>query len=154
MPTPEELLNQTESDLINSDYDEESEGMDRRHFMFLSLVAAAATAFGADRARAQGTPAGAAGAAGGQQPQAPPVPLGNGEAPALQFQPYPGGTGALMEKLAKERGRAAFDRAVFTVEKWTGSVPTNPDDIAFLPAHRLSALIKAKKITSLQLTEI
>ena len=157
MPTPEELLDQTETDLVNSDYDEELAGMDRRHFMFLSLVAAAATAFGADRARAQGTSAGAAGAAGGgrgQQPQAPPVPLGNGEAPALQFQPYPGGTGALMEKLAKERGRAAFDRAVFTVEKWTGSVPTNPDDIAFLPAHRLSALIKAKKITSLQLTEI
>jgi hypothetical protein len=157
VPSPEELLDQTETDLVNSDYDEELAGMDRRHFMFLSLVAAAATAFGADRARAQGTPAGAAGAAGGgrgQQPQAPPVPLGNGEAPALQFQPYPGGTGALMEKLAKERGRAAFDRAVFTVEKWTGSVPTNPDDIAFLPAHRLSALIKAKRITSLQLTEI
>src|ERR1035437_5954293 len=156
MPTPEELLDQTATVLVNSDYDEELAGMDRRHFMFLSLVAAAATAFGADRARAQGTPAGAAAAGGGrgQQPQAPPVPLGNGEAPALQFQPYPGGTGALMEKLAKERGRAAFDRAVFTVEKWTGSVPTNPDDIAFLPAHRLSALIKAKKITSLQLTEI
>jgi hypothetical protein len=157
MPIPEELLDQTETDLVNSDYDDELAGMDRRHFMFLSLVAAAATAFGADHARAQGTPAGAAGAAGGgrgQQPQAPPVPLGNGEAPALQFQPYPGGTGALMEKLAKERGRAAFDRAVFTVEKWTGSVPANPDDIAFLPAHRLSALIKAKKITSLQLTEI
>jgi Asp-tRNA(Asn)/Glu-tRNA(Gln) amidotransferase A subunit family amidase len=158
MPTPEELLDQTEIDLINSDYDEELSGMDRRQFMFLSLVAAAATAFGADRARAQGTPgaAGAAGAAGGrgQQPQAPPVPLGNGEAPALQFQPYPGGTGAYMEKLAKERGRAAFDRAVFTVEKWNGAVPTNPEDLAFLPAHRLSALIKAKKVTSLQLTDM
>jgi len=159
MPTPEELLDQTETDLINSDYDEEFAGIDRRQFMFLSLVAAAATAFGADRARAQGTAGapGAAGAAGGgrgQQPQAPPVPLGNGEAPALQFQPYPGGTGALMEKLAKERGHAAFERAVFTVEKWNGAVPTNPDEIAFLPAHRLSALIKARKITSLQLTEI
>ncbi len=68
--------------------------------------------------------------------------------------PYPGGTGALMEKLAKERGRAAFDRAVFTVEPWKGTVPTNPDDIAYLPAHRLSALIKARKITSVQLTDI
>lgn len=155
MPSPEELLDQTEFELINSDYDEELAGMDRRQFMFLSLVAAAATAFGADRARAQGTP-GAPGAAGGrgQQPQAPPVALGNGEAPALQFQPYPGGTGALMEKLAKERGHAAFERAVFTVEKWNGPVPTNPEEIAFLPAHRLSALIKAKKITSLELTNI
>ncbi len=160
MPTPEELLDQTETDLVNSDYDEELAGMDRRHFMFLSLVAAAATAFGADRARAQGIPAGAPGAGGaaaagrGQQAQLPPVPLGNGEPPALQFQPYPGGTGALMQKLVKEHGPAAFDRAVFTVEKWNGAVPTNPDEIAFLPAHRLSALIKAKKITSLQLTDI
>lgn len=156
MPTPEELLDQTESDLAKSDFDEEQAGIDRREFMFLSLVAAAATAFGADRARAQGTPAAPAGAAGGrgQQAQGPPVPLENGEAPALQFQPYPPGTGALMLKLANERGHSAFDRAVFTVDKWSGAVPTNPDEIAFLPAHRLSALLKAKKITSLQLTEI
>ena len=158
MPTPEELLDQTEIDLINSDYDEELSGMDRRQFMFLSLVAAAATAFGAEKARAQGAAgapaAGAAGGGRGQQPQAPPVPLGNGEAPALQFQPYPGGTGAYMEKLAKERGRAAFDRAVFTLEKWNGAVPTNPEDLAFLPAHGLSALLKAKKVTSLQLTDM
>ncbi|MDZ7630350.1 MAG: amidase family protein [Gemmatimonadaceae bacterium] len=80
--------------------------------------------------------------------------LGNGEAPALQFMPYPGGTGALLEKLARERGRAAFDRAVFTVPTFSGAVPTNPDDIAFLPAHRLSALIHARKITSVALTEI
>ncbi len=161
MPTPEELLDQTQSDLLRNDFDEEQAGMDRREFMFLSLVAAAATAFGAERARAQGVPAGAGGAAAGapgggrgQQPQAPPVPLENGEAPALQFQPYPAGTGALMEKMVKEHGPKAFERSVFTVEKWNGAVPTNPDDIAFLPAHRLSALIKAKKITSTQLTEI
>jgi hypothetical protein len=157
MPTPEELLDQTEADLKNADFDEEQAGIDRRQFMFLSLVAAAATAFGSDAARAQGAggaPAGAGGGGRAQQPQAPPVALGNGEAPALQFQPYPGGTGALMQKLAREHGAAAFDRATFTPEKWTGAVPTNPDDIAFLPAHRLSALIKAKKITSLQLTDI
>ncbi|MGH7653387.1 MAG: amidase, partial [Gemmatimonadaceae bacterium] len=157
MPTPEELLDQTESDLERSDFDEEQAGIDRREFMFLSLVAAAATAFGSERARAQGVPVGAAGAPGagrGRQPQALPVPLENGEAPALQFQPYPGGTGAYMEKLAREHGKAAFDRATFTTEKWSGAVPTNPDEIAYLPAHRLSALIKAKKITSTQLTEI
>jgi Asp-tRNA(Asn)/Glu-tRNA(Gln) amidotransferase A subunit family amidase len=33
-------------------------------------------------------------------------------------------------------------------------VPTNPEDIAFLPAHRLSALIKARRISSRQLTEL
>ena len=33
-------------------------------------------------------------------------------------------------------------------------MPTSDEDIAFLPAHRLSALIKAKKITSTRLTTI
>jgi Asp-tRNA(Asn)/Glu-tRNA(Gln) amidotransferase A subunit family amidase len=33
-------------------------------------------------------------------------------------------------------------------------VPTNDEDIAFLPAHRLSALLKARKITSTRLTRI
>jgi Asp-tRNA(Asn)/Glu-tRNA(Gln) amidotransferase A subunit family amidase len=145
---PDELLDQLERDPNVAEVDEEALGMDRRQFMMMSLVAAAATTFGAKSASAQG-----AGAA--QQGQAtPPVPLGNGEAPALQFQAYPGGTGAVMEKLAKARGRAAFDRAVFTVQPWVGAVPANPEDIAFLPAHRLSALIKARKITSLKLTEL
>jgi hypothetical protein len=84
----------------------------------------------------------------------PPVPLGNGEPPALQFQPYPGGTGALMEKLVGERGAGAFDRAVYQPEPWTGPVPTSDEDIAFLPAHRLSALLKAGHVTSARLTDI
>ena len=130
------------------------ESVDRRTFMALTLAATAASTFGIDTARAQ-----VAGAAEGrgqapQQPPPPPVPLGNGEAPALQFQPYPGGTGAMMEKLARERGRAAFDRSVFVVEPWRGTVPTAADEIAFLPAHRLSALLKERKITSQRLTDI
>ena len=68
--------------------------------------------------------------------------------------PYPGGTGALMEKMVKEHGAKAFDRSPFAVEKWTGAVPTSDEAIAFLPAHRLSALIKARKITSVRLTTI
>ncbi len=162
MPTSEELLDQLHADLARAEHDEEASGMDRRQFMFMSLVSAAATTFGASAVQAQRTLAAAgtgAFSADGvrslmQQPQVPPVALGNGEAPALQFMPYAGGTGALMEKLARERGRTAFDRAVFTVTPFVGAVPTNPDDIAFLPAHRLSALIKARKITSVQLTDI
>ncbi len=158
MPTPEELLDQLHLDLAAADHDEEATGMGRREFMFYSLVTAAASTFGASAVQAQ-----RALAAGGVSRYATASPLsmqqaiatlGNGEAPALQFMPYPGGTGALLEKLARERGRAAFDRAVFSVPKFTGSVPTNPDDIAFLPAHRLSALIREKKITSVALTEI
>jgi Asp-tRNA(Asn)/Glu-tRNA(Gln) amidotransferase A subunit family amidase len=133
-----------------------SAGVDRRTFLTLSLTAAAAGTLGLDPAHAQvaSAPADGRGQAAPPQPPPPPVPLGNGEAPALQFQPYPGGTGAMMEKLARERGRAAFDRAVFTVEPWSGPVPTSADDLAFLPAHRLAALLKARKVTSQQLTDI
>jgi len=70
------------------------------------------------------------------------------------FQPYPGGTGAYLEKIARERGRDAFDREKFTVESWRGPVPTSEEEIAYLPAHRLAALIQSKRITSVQLTEI
>ncbi len=126
----------------------DTRGVDRRTFMLLSLAATAAGTLGVESTRAQG-----AGAPAQQQPP-PPVPLGNGEAPALQFQPYPGGTGAMMEKLARERGRAAFDRSVFTVEPWRGPVPASPDEVAFLPAHRLSALLKERKMSSVQLTDI
>lgn len=122
----------------------------RREFVFMSVVAAAATTFGFGAKALAQVPADGR----GQQPQAPPPPLGNGEPVSWTFQPYPGGTGALMEKLIAEHGAAAFKRASFTVDPWTGAVPASPDDIAFLPAHRLSALIKAKKITSTQLTRI
>ena len=159
MPTPEELLDQLHLDLAAMDHDAEATGIGRRQFMFYSLVSAAATTFGASAVQAQ-----RALAAGGVSRFAPTIDrsrqqqavatLGNGEAPALQFQPYPGGTGAVMEKLARERGRTAFDRAVFTVPKFSGSVPTNPDDIVFLPAHRLAAMIKERKITSVALTDL
>lgn len=148
-PSPDELLEQTELNLaaVTDDWSWRSE-LDRRRFMLMSLVSAAATTFGVSTAlRAQG-------GGQGQQPPQPPMPLGNGEAPALQFQPWPAGTGALMERLARDRGRAAFDRALFAVERWSGSVPTAAEDLAFLPAHRISALIRARRITSLHITNI
>lgn len=164
MSTTEERLDASEA-LVAAMAEEleATSGIDRRQFMFYSLVAAAASSFGVESARAQGTPMPSLDSwmpeaelplSLFQPPAIPPLALGNGEAPALQFQAYPGGTGALMEKLAKERGRAAFDRAIFTVEKYSGAVPTSDDDIAFLPAHRLSALLKARKITSARLTAI
>ena len=150
MDTAQDILQQAQADL--EPVSEEMEyltGVDRRQFMFMSLVATAATTFGVRPASAQGAVASA-------PPQAavPPIPLGNGEPPATVFQAYPGGTGALMEKLAKERGRAAFDRATFAVEKWSGAMPMSDEAIAFLPVHRLSALIKERKLTSVRLTDI
>ncbi len=148
-----ELLDQIQADAeqVAEEMEELSGGgIPRREFVFLSLVTAAASTFGfGARALAQGRGGGGQGG-----PQTPPPPLGNGEPVSWTFQPYPGGTGALMEKLIAERGAAAFKRATFTVEKWSGPVPTSPEDIAFLPAHRLSALLKERRITSTQLTRI
>ena len=146
-----ELLDQlqTEAEQMADELEDSTHGaFDRREFVFLSLAAAAASTFGfGARALAQ-APAQAT------QPQAALPPLGNGEPVSWTFQPYPGGTGALMEKLVREHGVAAFQRSPFTVAAWSGRVPTSPDEIAFLPAHRLSALIKAKKLTSTQITRI
>lgn len=159
-PSPDDVLDQLQADLAASDHDDVATGLDRRHFMFYSLVAAAATTFGTRAAQAQrmiasaGSPSLERDVRRALQAQQDIALLGNGEAPALQFQPYPGGTGAVMERLARERGRAAFDRAEFVVEPFRGSVPTSDEDIAFLPAHRLSALIKERKITSARLTDI
>ena len=164
MSTAEDRLAATES-LVASMAEEleNTSGIDRRQFMFYSLVTAAATTFGAEAARAMGAPVPALDdwmpteaplRSLLQPPAVPPLALGNGEAPALQFQAYPGGTGALMEKLARERGRAAFDRAVFTVEKFSGAMPASDEDLAFLPAHRISALIKERKLTSARITNI
>jgi Asp-tRNA(Asn)/Glu-tRNA(Gln) amidotransferase A subunit family amidase len=122
-------------------------GIARREFVFYSLVAAAASSVGLP-----GLARGQAAAPPPQQTPPPLIPLGNGEAPALQFMPYPGGTGALLEKLRKERGAAAFDRATFTIDPWTGPVPTTEEDIVFLPAHRLAALIKERKLTATKVT--
>src|SRR4030095_14248189 len=139
---------QDEAELL-ADEAEAMTGMYRREFVFLSLVTAAASTFGfGARALAQGV-------APGQAPQQTPLPpLGNGENLSWTSQPYRGGTSALIEKLVNQRGAAAFLRAVFTVPKWTGAVPNDPETIAFLPAHRLSALIRDRKLTSTQLTRI
>lgn len=148
--------------------------VDRRKFVFLSLATAAATTFGfGAKALSQGAggpPGGAPGAPGGgggraQQPQVPPVPLDNMEEMSWTFQPYYGGTGALLEKTYNEKGMAAFKRqpfawnasapGAFHVAPWgAAKLPTTDEDIAFLPAHRIAAAIKAHKLTSTRITKI
>src|SRR5262249_32900142 len=82
--------------------------------------------------------------------------LGNGEMIAMNFSPYPGGTGALMEKVVKERGANAFKRTVVKPAPWgvKDSLPKTDEEIAFMPVHRLSAAIHAGKLTSARLTDI
>ena len=84
----------------------------------------------------------------------PSVSLGNSESPASHFQAYPGGTGTLMEKLWQESDGHPFERRVIEVAPWEGPVPSSDDAIAFLPVDRLAALIRARHITSSELTEI
>lgn len=88
-----------------------------------------------------------------ERQEAPPVPLGNGEHPALVYQAHPGGTGALYEKWFRE-GKNPFQRTPIGIEPWTGAVPGDPTDIAFLPVHRLAALVQGRHISSVELTEI
>jgi Asp-tRNA(Asn)/Glu-tRNA(Gln) amidotransferase A subunit family amidase len=123
----------------------------RRDFIKLTAVSVASSGL-ASEVRAQ---VAAPAPSQAKQPAAPPPPpLGNGEAPAVQFQVYPGGTGAYLEKLVRERGKEAFDRAKFKIEPWKGRVPATEEEIAFLPVHRLAALLKARKISSVELTGI
>lgn len=156
MDSPEDLLEAIQPDL-DSAVGEQADlaGVDRRAFLFLSLTAAAATTFAAPVLPAQLRGAFSAGTSASRaQPPVAPYPLGNGEPPAEQFMPYPGGTGALMEKLVQERGAAAFERAPFPVAPSSGALPATDEEIAFLPAHRLSELIRGRKLTSVRLTEI
>ncbi|MGV3710327.1 MAG: amidase, partial [Gemmatimonas sp.] len=94
-----------------------------------------------------------------------PVPLDNMEGVSWTFQPYPGGTGALLEHTYSTKGVAAFKRQAFSmgtpaagafvIAPWGNApFPTNDEDIAFLPVHRLAAAIKAGKVTSTKLTQV
>jgi hypothetical protein len=159
MSAPEDLLEALQPEFeLEAEEAEDVTGVGRREFVFMSLMAAAATTFSghvvlAQRAARGSGVAGTLGAAP-QQGTVLPYPLGNGEPPAEQFMPYPGGTGALMEKLVKEHGAGVFQRSAFPVATWAGAMPTSDEAIAFLPAHRLSALIKARRLTSVRLATI
>lgn len=130
---------------------EVAEGIRRRDFFKLAAVAAASGVVGGGPLLAQQR-----GGRGGRAPreEVPLAPLGNGEPPAFQFQAYPGGTGALMEKLWLESGGNPFERHPIEIAAWEGAVPASEEEIAFLPVHRLSALIRDRHISPTDLTEI
>jgi len=161
-----DLLDQAEADAERiADEITFTSDLDRRRFVFMSLVTAAATTFGfGAKVLAQGTGGGSA-QRGAQGSSSPPVPLDNMEAVSWTFQPYPGGTGALLEKTYREKGVAAFARqpfawnstapGAFHVAPWGNApLPATDEEIAFLPAHRLAAAIKAGKLTSTRITKI
>jgi hypothetical protein len=161
-----DLLDQAQRDTeAEADGMEFASDFDRRRFVFLSLTAAAASTFGfGAKALAQGGGGGGGGRGAQQQGSTPPVPLDNMEAVSWTFQPYPGGTGVLLEKTYREKGIAAFNRqpfawtpaaGAFYIAPWGNTpLPSTDEEIAFLPAHRLAAAIKAGKLTSTRITKI
>jgi len=137
--------------------------VDRRHFLRLAGGAAAATglvpALGAleplrPLSRAGGAGLRGAAVAAQERPEAPPVPLGNGEPPAFAFHAWPGGTGALYERLWQAYGASLFERTPIPVAPWEGPAPASEEDVAFLPVHRLAALLRAGHVTPTELTRI
>jgi Asp-tRNA(Asn)/Glu-tRNA(Gln) amidotransferase A subunit family amidase len=124
--------------------------LERRDFL---KVAAAAAATGAVSPSELFAAHPAIAATPQQQEGPPPVPLGNGEHPALVYQANPGGTGALYERWYRE-GIDPFQRHAISVTPWVGPVPTDEEDIAFLPVHRLSALVREGHISCVDLTEL
>ena len=128
--------------------------MKRRGFLRTAAAATAATAVdpGALAGSATRGPAHAARTALRQDQEL--IPLGNGEPPALQFQAYPGGTGALLEKLWREGGSDSFRRQPIEVAPWAGPPPSDPTEIAFLPVHRQAALLRAGHLTPTRLLDI
>ena len=162
-----DLLQQAEADTERAAGEMDfATDLDRRQFMFLSLVTAAATTFGfGAKALAQGAGGGASTDSRTGQAPGPVVPLDNMEAVSWTFQPYPGGTGSLLEKTYHEKGVGAFARqkfswdsstpGAFKIAPWgNGPLPATDEEIAFLPAHRLAAAIHARKLTSVRITTI
>ena len=141
----------------DADHVTEDRGIRRRGFL---KVAAAATAAGTLDPRALVAATEAVPVFGAPVPeglreavQEEVIPLGNGEPPALQFQAYPGGTGALLEKYWRA-GMNPFEKTPIDVEPWEGPVPSTEEEIAFLPVHRLSALVKERRVSPTELFDI
>jgi len=129
--------------------------LERRNFIKLAAATAAVSAVDTRALRGLSpttlpTPA----VEGWQIAQEASIPLGNGEPPAMQFQAYPGGTGALMEKLWREHGGDPFASTPSRVEPWSGPIPTDEEDLAFLPVHRLSALIRERLVSPTELLDV
>ena len=80
--------------------------------------------------------------------------LPNSLAPAVQFQASPMGSAAYLEKVASGNPSSVSRKENNRIKPWKGTAPTAPAEIAFLPVHRLAALIQARKLSPVKLTEI
>ena len=128
----------------------------RRGFLRTAAAAAATTATSAlAEPSATTVPTTAPTTAPTSRPAPPPLPpLGNAEPPAVQFQAYPGGTGAYLQSVIRQRGAAAFDRTVVQPTDNSAPLPATEEEIAFLPVHRLAVYVKAGKLSAVDLTRL
>lgn len=136
----------------------ELRGLERRDFLKAAAVAVAAGAVRPEtllavEPRLQDEPSFMEALAQQSQEGPPPVPLRNGEHPALVYQACPGGTGSLYQRWHDE-GVDPFERHEIRIAPWEGRVPGDPDEIAWLPVARLAALIRDRHISSVELTEL
>jgi len=130
------------------------DGLERRDFLKAAAAAVAAGVITPSGLLARNPTARDEGLARAlQEAQEVAAPLGNGEHPALVFQAYPGGTGSLYAKWHAE-GVDPFARTPIPIDPWTGRVPGDATEIAFLPVHRLAALVREGHVSSVDLTEI
>lgn len=72
------------------------------------------------------------------------VPLGNAIAPAILFDPVPPGVTPSLPAVVRSRHTRVPVR----------DVPAHLEDLAFLPVTELAALVRRRKVTSTQLTEM
>lgn len=71
------------------------------------------------------------------------IELANSEAPVLTFNPLPPGKGVPAEPRRVERRRVKH-----------GAVPRDVEELAFASVAELGALVRARRVTSMQLTEM
>ncbi len=148
-----DLLDQAQVEAEQSADEQALTGIDRRHFVFMSLVTAAAGVFGLG---ADVTAQGGAAAAGQPQPAAPAaLPLGNGDSVSWTFQPYPGGTGALHgETRPRARRRGVSTRRVCPRARGPARCRPRPTRSRFCPRTGSRRSSRRKRITSVELTKI
>jgi Asp-tRNA(Asn)/Glu-tRNA(Gln) amidotransferase A subunit family amidase len=72
----------------------------------------------------------------------------------MVFQPWPAGTGAYLQGVLKTHGPGAFQRTAMVIPPYDGPMPASEEDLAFLPVHRLAALVAARKVSPVDLTRI
>lgn len=133
-----------------TDESAEAPAVARRCFLKTAVAAGAAGALTPTSADETEAPVGPA----SQDPPPPAALLGNSEPPAFHFQAWPGGTGALMERLWREHGSRAFERKAISVDAWRGAAPATEEELAFLPAHRLGALLRARRVSPVEVADV